>query len=201
MGLVSPGPTLALRAPDSAAPGPAQARIIEAALKLFAIHGVGGTSLQMIASEIGVTKAAVYHQYRTKAEIIQAVAEAELDRLESALDSAEADGGADAARRRQAVLERIVDLAVERRRQVGTLLNDPVIGRLYAKDERLLAVLGRLNDLLMGPGAGPQSRLATAMLTAAISGAVIHPLVAGQNDAALRAQLVLLMGRLLELPA
>ena len=43
-----------------------------AALELFARNGVGGTSLRMIADELGVTKAAVYHQYNTKDEIIYA---------------------------------------------------------------------------------------------------------------------------------
>src|SRR5690348_12609144 len=36
---------------------PAKARIISAAAGLFTEHGVGGTSLQMIADAIGVTKA------------------------------------------------------------------------------------------------------------------------------------------------
>ncbi len=165
---------------------------------LFAEHGVGGTSLQMIAERIGVTKAAVYHQYNTKAEIIRAVAEAELDRLEMVLDEADAEG--DAARKRDAVIIGVVDLAVERRRQVGTLLNDPVIARMYSKDERLLRVLGRLDQLVMGPDAGPGSALETAMLTAAISGAVIHPLVAHQKDDILRSELVRLVRRLLSLP-
>ena len=53
----------------------AQTRILVAALDLFADHGVSGTSLQMIADAIGVTKAAVYHQFKTKDEIIIAVAE------------------------------------------------------------------------------------------------------------------------------
>ena len=55
-------------------PSTAQARIISAALELFAQNGVGGTSLQMIADAIGVTKAAVYHQYNTKDEIVLAAA-------------------------------------------------------------------------------------------------------------------------------
>ena len=58
----------------------AQTRIIEAALVLFAEHGISGTSLQMIADAIGVTKAAVYHQYNTKDEIVLAVAEVVLAR-------------------------------------------------------------------------------------------------------------------------
>jgi AcrR family transcriptional regulator len=46
----------------------AQTRILIAALNLFADHGVSGTSLQMIADALGVTKAAVYHQFKTKDE-------------------------------------------------------------------------------------------------------------------------------------
>ena len=152
----------------------------------------------MIADEIGVTKAAVYHQYNTKDEIIRAVADAEFDRLEAVLDAAETESSP--ARARDAVIRGIVDLAVERRREVGTILNDPMIGRLYAKDKRLNRGLGRLNRLVMGADAGPESQVATAMLTAAISGAVVHPLVVGQRDEVLRAQLVKLVRRFLDLP-
>lgn len=38
-------------------------------LDLFADHGVSGTSLQLIAGAMGVMKAAVYHQFKTKDEI------------------------------------------------------------------------------------------------------------------------------------
>jgi AcrR family transcriptional regulator len=48
--------------PDVVLGSPAKSRIASAATALFAEHGVGGTSLQMIADAIGVTKAAVYHQ-------------------------------------------------------------------------------------------------------------------------------------------
>ena len=53
----------------------AQHRVLDAALSLIADNGVGGTSLQMIADAVGVTKAAVYHQFKTKDEIVLAVAE------------------------------------------------------------------------------------------------------------------------------
>src|SRR5512145_928824 len=76
---------------DSASYTAAQSRIIEAALALFAEHGIGGTSLQMIADAIGVTKAAVYHQYNTRDEIILAVAQVVLAGLEAALTAAEAE--------------------------------------------------------------------------------------------------------------
>ena len=44
----------------------------------------------MIADALGVTKAAVYHQFKTKDEIIIAVTEMQLARLEEPLEEAEA---------------------------------------------------------------------------------------------------------------
>ena len=65
---------------------------------LFAEHGISGTSLQMIADAIGVTKAAVYHQYNTKDEIVLAVAEVVLAGLEAAVTAAEAERSRSRAR-------------------------------------------------------------------------------------------------------
>ena len=176
-------------------PSAAQTRIIEAALREFAKNGVGGTSLQMIADAIGVTKAAVYHQYRTKDEIVRAVAGAELDRLETVLDMAESE--VDGDRARDTALTMIIDLAVERRRENSTILTDPLVGRLFARDQRPVKVVQRLNRLLMGPDAGPDTEIATVMLTAAISGAVMHPMVIRLDDETLRTQLRTLAERFL----
>ena len=66
------------RRPPGRVSGPysgAQDRTIAAALDLFVEHGVSGTSLQMIADALGVTKAAVYHQFNTKEEIVVAAVE------------------------------------------------------------------------------------------------------------------------------
>jgi AcrR family transcriptional regulator len=151
----------------------------------------------MIADELGVTKAAVYHQYHTKEEIVRAVALSEIAWVEAVLEIAEAEPNP--TRAREAAISGIVDLAVARRRQVSTLLTDPIIGKLFAKDKRLLGVLDRLHRLLMGSAAGPDSQVATAMLIAAISGATIHPLVVGLDDDALRTQLLRLARRFLGL--
>src|SRR6476646_6194567 len=68
----------------------AQVRTLNVAMRLFTEHGVGATSYQMIADALGVTKGAIYHQFKTKDEIIIAVAEMELAKLEDALEAAEA---------------------------------------------------------------------------------------------------------------
>ena len=174
-----------------------QARVINAALDLFTEHGVGGTSLQMIADAIGVTKAAVYHQFKTKDEIVLAVAEAELSRVEAAIEAAEAERDPNDAR--EVLLARIVDLAVERRHMESTLLTDPVIVRYFAHHPPFQQVMDRLYRIVMGKG-GEEARVPAAMLTAAIGGAVMHPLVADIDDDTLRTQLLHLARRFLALP-
>ena len=181
-----------------AAPTAAQARIIAAALDLFATHGSGGTSLQMIADAIGVTKAAVYHQYKTKDEIILAAAEDELARLRAVIETAEAEPSR--TRTRDALLTGIVDLAVTRRRTVSTLLSDPVISGFFVEHTAFRDVAHRLHRILMGDDPGPDQQVRTAMLIAAISGAVLHPFVVGLDDDVLRRELVALARRFLELP-
>jgi AcrR family transcriptional regulator len=176
----------------------AQTRTINAALDLFTTHGVGGTSLQMIADAIGVTKGAVYHQFKTKDEIVLAAAETELARVETAIEAAEAEPNP--TRAREVLVTRIVDLAVERRRMESTLLGDPVIIRYFAHHQPFRQVMDRLYRLLMGDNAGPDARVSAAMLSAAIGGAVIHPLVADLDDETLRTQLLHLARRSLDLP-
>ncbi len=181
--------------PAQPGPSPAQDRIISAALELFARNGVGGTSLQMIADTLGVTKAAVYHQYHTKDEIILAAAEAELARVEVVVRAAEAEPSP--ARARTSLLTGMVDLAVAHRRTVSSILNDPVIVRFFTDHESFRRVMDRMSRVLMGDEIGHEARVSTAMVTAAISGTVVHPLVAGLDDETLRTQLQRLADRLL----
>ncbi len=172
----------------------AQIRIIDAAVDLFARHGVGGTSLQMIATRIGVTKAAVYHQFNTKEAIVIAAAEAELGRLEAVVAAAEAEPSRALAR--DSLVTGMVDLAVADRRTVSTILNDPVIARFYAEHDSFRNVMDRMSAILVDD-IGHEARVSTAMLTAAISGTVMHPLVARLDDDTLRRQLEQLARRLL----
>jgi clan AA aspartic protease (TIGR02281 family) len=59
----------------------AQTRVLDAALDLISEHGVSGTSLQMIADSMGVTKAAVYRQFKSKDDIVIALTERDAGRL------------------------------------------------------------------------------------------------------------------------
>ena len=162
-------------------PSAAQARIISAALELFARNGVGGTSLQMIADAIGVTKAAVYHQYNTKDEIVLAAAEAELARVEAVVRAAEAEkvasagsqnaGDGDGRPRRRSPPH--CEHHPERSGHRPLLCRARIVPPRHGADEPCPR---------WAMTSGHEARVSTAMLTAAISGTVMHPLVAGLDD-------------------
>jgi len=173
----------------------AQMRVLRAALDLFAEHGVNGTSLQMIADGIGVTKAAVYHQFRTKEAIVVGAVEIELGNLEGALEAAEADAGGPEAV--ETLLNQVIKLAIGRRRLVGTLQHDPVIIRLLGDHQPFQQFMQRLFTVLLGGKFDAKSRVRAAMIAAAIGGAVTHPLVTDLDDETLRSELLGLTQRLL----
>jgi AcrR family transcriptional regulator len=173
---------------------PAQTRVLDAALKLIADHGVGGTSLQMIADAVGVTKAAVYHQFNTKEQIVIALTERELGDLEEALEAAEAEDHP--PRARELLLDRVIDLAVERRGAASTLQFDPVIVRLLGEQEPFQQFIERLYRVLVGD-AGDDSQVLAAMMSGAIAVGVVHPLVGGIDDETLRCQLRRITRRLI----
>jgi AcrR family transcriptional regulator len=179
----------ALTSPLGSIPNtPAQTRVIEAALGLFAEHGISGTSLQMIADAIGVTKAAVYHQYNTKEEIVLAVAQVVLAGLEGAVIAAEAERSR--SRAREVLIAHMIALAVERRRMASVLQRDPVMLRFLEEHPPFRRVMERVNRVLMGGAADSRARVQAAILASAIAGAVIHPLVLDLDDASLHSQLL-----------
>ncbi len=179
-------------APRSAA----QMRTLDAALELFAEHGVGVTSYQMIADAVGVTKGAIYHQFKTKDELVIAVAEMELGKLEDAVNAAEAED--DPVRGRELLLNRVVDHAVLHRRAVNALQFDPVLMRLLSEHEPFQRFSERLWHILAGTGTDDRVRIAA--LSCVVGGTVAHPLVADVDDDTLRTQMLQMMRQLVDLP-
>ncbi len=176
------------RAPDDAPPrSPAQTRVLDAALTLFSEHGVSGTSLQMIADAIGVTKAAVYRQFHAKDDIVIAVTERTLAKLTAALEAAEAQPSA--KRSRQVLLAAVIDVAIADRKAASTLQFDPIVVRLLSEHPPFQQFMTRLYGALIGD-VGDEARLGAAMLSGAIGVAVMHPLAADIDDDTLRTYLL-----------
>src|SRR5690348_7027527 len=105
-----------VRAPDS------RQRFIDVAVRLFARHSFAGTSLQMIAAELGVTKAAVYHHFHTREDLLAAVVEPLVAELQTIIEAAEAHRSPHA--RAEHLLTGFVDIVVRNRELVPVLALD-----------------------------------------------------------------------------
>lgn len=164
-----------------------QTRVLTTALEMFADYGVSATSYQMIADALGVTKAAIYNKFKTKDELVLAVAEMELARLEDAVEEAEGQDNSETPAR---LLARVVEHAVEHRRAAHILQFDPVVVRLLSQHAPFQQFLDRLYAALVPGEHEPGARVQLAMLMSAIGGTVTHPLVAGLDDDTLRSELL-----------
>lgn len=191
-------PSPAHRSHGSAAYSAAQMRVLEAALALFAEHGVGGTSIRMIADAIGVTKAAIYYQFKTKDEIVLAAAGLGYAKLQWALEAAEAEESP--ARAREFLIRQVIEISLQQRRVTRSLQNDPIMLRLMAKHEPFQHMFDQMQRLMIGEAADPGVRMQVAMLSGAIAAGTGHSLVADLDDDTVRTHLVelarLLLARL-----
>ncbi|MFN8074786.1 MAG: TetR/AcrR family transcriptional regulator [Kineosporiaceae bacterium] len=146
--------------------GGARDRLHAAALELFSENGVSATSLQMIADRLGVTKAAVYHVYRTKDEIVLGLLRPLLQRLTQLTEDAEARP------RREEQLDvlvtGLVDLVVENRQLAAVLAGDPFVKHLFHADPTTEVGSARIERLLMGPDPTPDDRVVAVMVGAAL---------------------------------
>jgi AcrR family transcriptional regulator len=171
--------------------------VLHAALELFAEHGVGGTSLQMIADRLGVTKAAVYHQFPTKDEIILAVVQPATDRIAAIFVTADAEP--QPGRRRAMVVEALIDLVLDHRRLMAALHGDPGLTEALVRHPALTADIDRLQQLLFGPAPSLSDVIAGAMFGGGLMGIGADPRLAGSDRASLRTELLAVARRLLQL--
>jgi AcrR family transcriptional regulator len=135
-------------------------QIRETAHRLFAELGYDATSLQMIADELGLTKAAVYYHFRTKSEIMHAAMQPGLERLEALLDAAAAIRGRRA--RTEYLVNGFVDFLVENRIYAGMAANDPAAKRDKVHDSTTLRERGLA--LIFGDNPTGAQRLAASTL-------------------------------------
>jgi AcrR family transcriptional regulator len=183
--------------------GPAEdtrTRLLHTALRLFTEHGVEGTSLQMIADALGITKAAVYYHFKTKAEITEAVAEPGIRDLDDLVLRA----GAQKRRGAQVdlLLEGFVDLVVRHRTLVALFSSDPGLIRAIEKSAHggMEGFGQALLGILSGPDPDTTARVNAMVALTGIAMAGGSPDLAGLDDEELRTELLDVGRRLLGRP-
>ena len=162
-------------------------RLIEAAIGLFTQHSFAGTSLQMIADELGLTKAAIYHHFRTREQLLAAVIEPLLDELRTVVESAETKRTPHA--RAEHMLSGYAALAVRNRGLVAVLATDPSVATVLTDRAEWGKLIMRQLALLADVDPGPAGEVKAAMVFAGMAGAA-GPTWGNLDDDALREHLV-----------
>ncbi len=182
---------------DGTATSTPRSRLLGAALELYAQFGVDGTSLQMIADRLGVTKAAVYHQFHSKDEILVAVLEPLLQDLRALVEHAQGQRGRTA--QLEATLAGVVDLAVRHRRLSALLEADPAVQALDGLPQEIASLNERIGLLLLGPDPDPGAVVTGAMLGSALMMTGRNPKLAAVGDDELRRHMLTTARRMLGL--
>jgi AcrR family transcriptional regulator len=170
-------------------------QILDTAQRLFAEQGYDATSLQMIADELGLTKAAVYYHFPAKREILHAAMKPGIDRLEGLI----AETGAIRGRRARIehVVDGVVDFLVRNRRYAVMASTDPAAKRSRL-DDKSLKMRQQVLALLYGDDPTPAARLAFSWVSFIPE---TLPELADLSDEQLREALQTTMLRVLRIPS
>ncbi|KAA0115932.1 TetR/AcrR family transcriptional regulator [Mycolicibacterium sp. P9-22] len=145
-------------------------RLIEVAIELFRRHSIAGTSLQMISDELGLTKSAIYHHFRTRDELLEAVLDPLIDQVRQLVEQAGAHRGAKA--QADAMLVGFATLAVSNRTLFPVLTGDPSVGELLRTKQEWGAIVARQMELLAAAEPGTAGQVRAAIVMSGISAAV-----------------------------
>lgn len=158
-------------------------RLIAVAVDLFRRYSYAGTSLQMIADELGFTKGAIYHHFRTREELLRAIVAPMIGQLEVIVSGAEKHRTAGA--RAEHMLAGYADHLAANRRLAAVLALDPGVLRVLRANPEWSRVISRQTVLLaaVNPGQAGRARATFAMAGMA---AAADPRVANLDDDSLR---------------
>lgn len=145
-------------------------RLIEVAIELFRRHSIAGTSLQMISDELRLTKSAIYHHFRTRDELLEAVLDPLIDQVRQLVERAGAHRGAKA--QADAMLVGFATLAVANRTLFPVLTGDPSVGELLRTKREWGAIVARQMDMLAAAEPGTAGQVRAAIVMSGISAAV-----------------------------
>ena len=179
--------------------GTARGRVIDAALRLFAEHGVHATSLQMIADDLGVTKAAVYYQFHSKDDIVVAVVQPIFNDLSRVVRIAATMPTSVSAR--DALISGLIDTSIAHRHVMAVFSDDPVVHALVKEHPEFSEVTEALADMVTGDHRDVVNRVTGSMIITGIFGTSTDPRLADVDDDQMRTVLSHCSQQLLKLCA
>lgn len=133
---------------------PGRQGALDVARRLFASGGYERTPLRAISDALGVTKAALYHHFKAKDDLLAAVVGPMLDRLDDLLDPLKPRF--ETREERRVFLRRYAEELTAEPDVTALLLHDPAVralavGRRFAaQHSRMRTLLGADDDLIAG---------------------------------------------------
>lgn len=183
---------------DTGWPVATRSRMLAAAMKLFSQYSFAGTSLQMIADELDLTKAAIYYHFQTREKLLLALMQPILSEIGKVAETAERQRGARA--RAAAMLSGYADIVARNRSLAAVTVFDPSVRSVLRSQPEWAAVIDRQLTLLAGGSSAAVGAMNAAVVMTGLAGAA-SAADPHHADDALRTELVEIGRRILGLPA
>src|SRR5947208_2303164 len=128
-------------------------RLLDVATVLISQNGFAGTSLQMIADELGFTKAAIYYHFRTRDQLLVAVMDPLLHQIRRVVDLAESQRTP--RTQMSAMVEGFAGIVAKNRSLAAVMVFDPSVHRVLNIEPEWGDLIARQLSLLMQLDSGP----------------------------------------------
>ncbi|WP_319432682.1 TetR/AcrR family transcriptional regulator [Mycobacterium sp. RTGN5] len=171
-------------------------RMLDTAIDLFSRYSFAGTSLQLIADELGLTKAAIYYHFRTREQLLLALMKPIFTEIAEVVEAAERRRGARA--RCDAMLAGYAGIVAAHRTLAAVTTFDPGVRDVLRNQPEWSGVIDRQLALLSGTDSAAGAINAAVVMTGLAGGAATAPL--DIDDDTLRIQLIEAGRRILSLP-
>ncbi|MCW4354291.1 TetR/AcrR family transcriptional regulator [Hoyosella sp. YIM 151337] len=139
-------------------------RIVDVALELFTRKGFAATTMQDIADELGLTKAAVYHYHRTKEDLIRSLVEPAIEDVDGFFRRAAAESFD-----RGTFLAEFFDVNYRNRRIFTALTTDPTGLAVADAHGWVTSMAAQAQERLVGEDATADQRIRALMAVNGLS--------------------------------
>ena len=150
-----------------------RAELSRVAADKFRLHGYRSVTLEDIADEVGITRAAVLHHFGSKAELLAAVVRPFMSALDALLDRVGAAGPL-GVRQQRAFFAQFVDMLCDNRAVAALLVRDANTHEYLGADMQIFDRAARFAGIVSQNGLSQ----APALGALAALGAVLRPVAA-----------------------
>ncbi|MUL80501.1 MULTISPECIES: TetR/AcrR family transcriptional regulator [unclassified Mycolicibacterium] len=161
--------------------------MLDTAMQLFLQYSFAGTSLQMIADELDLTKAAIYYHFRTREQLLIALMEPIFSDIAAVVEAAERKRGTRA--RAEAMLEGYADIVTRNRALAAVTTFDPSVRTVLRSQPEWAAVIDRQIALLAATDPSERGAVSAAVVLTGLAGGASSGPPHVDNDT-LRAHLI-----------